>query len=190
MSRKSAGLGETDMSHLIVEIKARCDRPDDARKVLLDLGADFRGLDHQIDTYFRVPSGRLKLRQGNIETTLIHYDRPTQAGPKDSLVHLHKPTDADSLRQVLVAALGILVVVDKSREIYFIENVKFHIDDVRGLGRFVEIEAIGDAGDADHPALLAQCRHYMEVLGIVADDLIECSYSDMLLNGRPSSGGK
>src|SRR5512140_1691948 len=132
------------MGSLSVEIKARCPDPGRIRKILLARGASFKGLDHQVDTYFRVPEGRLKLREGNIENALIYYRRPDSAGPKQSDVVLYAVERGAELRAVLSSALGVLVTVDKQREIYYVGNVKIHIDEVQGLGRFVEIEAAGD----------------------------------------------
>jgi len=171
------------MSFLNVEIKARCATPDAIRQYLLTHDAEFRGLDQQTDTYFQVLNGRLKLREGNIENNLIQYNRPDQAGPKNSDFKLVKVPDAAGLKAALTASLGIKVVVQKKREIYFIGNVKFHVDEVPGLGSFVEIEAgnIGVGAGFDQPALLQQCQHYMSELGIRDEDLIQVSYSDMLL---------
>ena len=64
------------MSYLNIEIKARCTDSRFIRDYLLSRGADFKGTDHQTDTYFNVPHGRLKLREGNIENNLIFYIRP------------------------------------------------------------------------------------------------------------------
>jgi adenylate cyclase, class 2 len=162
-----------------VEIKARCGNPERVRGVLNQRNARFTGLDHQVDTYFRVPQGRLKLREGNIENALIHYHRPDQSGPRTSDVLLHKTAPLSGLKEILVAALGVLVAVDKRREIYYLQNVKVHIDEVEGLGSFTEIEAAGD-GNADRSALLAQCRELMEAFGIREDELVAESYSDLL----------
>ncbi len=167
--------------HLNIEIKARCSNQDFIRNLLLDRQADFRGTDHQIDTYFQVPKGRLKLRQGSIENNLIHYDRPDQAGPKASEVHLYACQDGEALKATLVAALNIKVVVDKKREIYFIENVKFHLDQVEELGTFVEIEAIDSDGSIGRDKLKEQCDYYLELFKVQEEDLLQNSYSDMLL---------
>ncbi|MEL6862934.1 MAG: class IV adenylate cyclase [Bacteroidota bacterium] len=165
----------------IIEIKARCSQPDQIREILRDHSARAVGTDHQIDTYFKVPNGRLKLREGNIENTLIHYQRPNQAGPKNSKVLLYHPSPNPDLKQVLTAAVGILIVVDKQREIYFIDNVKFHIDQVEQLGSFIEIEAIDEEDRIDPKILLDQCQHYMQLFDIQEADLLEVSYSDLLL---------
>jgi len=72
-------------------------------------------------------------------------------------------------------------VVDKSREIYFIDNVKFHIDIVKNLGTFIEIEAIDETGSRDNATLLKQCEQYMELFAVAESDLVKVSYSDLLL---------
>jgi adenylate cyclase, class 2 len=193
------------VAHVNVEIKARCADPARARTTLLKLGARFVGPDHQTDTYFQVPTGRLKLREGEIENNLIFYARPDQGGPKRSDVMLYGTRPGSELKPLLDAALGTLVVVEKRREIYFVEvsdidlpddpaaasrardreNVKVHLDTVTGLGSFVEIEAV-DLDGSLGPALLdAQCRRLMARLGIEAGDLVAASYSDLLLNRAP-----
>ncbi len=169
------------MSINIIEIKASCKSPDAIHKILKQKNAVYKGMDHQVDTYFQSNNGRLKLRQGSIENTLIFYNRPNQEGPKLSKVLLHKPTETDSLNEVLTAAMDVKVVVDKQRHIYFIDNVKFHVDEVKGLGSFAEIEAIDETGKVAIDILQKQCDHYMDLLQIEQGDLIHHSYSDMLL---------
>lgn len=166
---------------LNVEIKARSSQIKTVRRLLENQVARFVGVDHQIDTYFKVPHGRLKLRQGNIENALIHYARSNQAGPKKSEVLLYQSPTTANLKEVLEAALDKLVVVDKMREIYFIENVKFHLDKVQELGTFVEIEAIDQDGSIGEEKLWEQCNYYLQLFQIPETDLVSYSYSDLLL---------
>lgn len=171
------------MSHVNIEIKARCNNPQHIRQILEDSSAEFKGTDHQIDTYFRISNGRLKLRRGNIENSLIFYNRPDTEGPKRADVSLYR-TDGpggSQLHEVLTKAMETLVVVDKQREIYFIDNVKFHIDTVSGLGNFVEIEAIDETGQLSIEKLQQQCNYYITLFNIQPTDLINTSYSNMLL---------
>src|SRR5947207_2038982 len=114
------------MTHLNIEIKAVCKNPEFVRNWLLEHQAGFKGTDHQTDTYFNTINGRLKLREGNIENNLIFYERENQEGPKTSNFSLVKVEDAKSLKGALSRSLGIKIVVEKKREIYFIDNVKFH----------------------------------------------------------------
>lgn len=169
------------MSLLNVEIKAICSNAASIRQYLLDHNADFKGIDDQTDTYFNVQLGRLKLREGNIENNLIFYERTNQAGPKNSHFKLVKVEDAKGLKEALEKSIGIKVIVQKRREIYYIANVKFHIDEVPGLGSFVEIEAGNVLADLSQQQLNEQCNFYLKEFGIKEQDLIEVSYSDMLL---------
>lgn len=170
------------MEKINIEIKAQSCNQDFVRQILIQHDADFIGVDHQIDTYFFVPNGRLKLREGNIENKLIHYVRNNQDGPKKSDITLSEFMPESSLKNVLTKSLGIKVVVDKKREIYFIDNVKFHIDVVKDLGTFVEIEAIDKDNSIGVKKLRAQCDHYIDLLYIKEEDLISMSYSDLLLS--------
>ena len=170
-------------THLNVEVKARCSRPENVRKLLKQRENGCKGVDYQTDTHFRCPNGRLKLREGKIETALIHYQRPDLPGPKESFVCLYHPTDPAALKETLTRACGVLVTVRKKREIYHIDNVKFHIDDVEDLGGFLEIEAIDADGTIGIEKLRRQCEQYMELLGVGEADLIGESYADMLPRG-------
>lgn len=170
-----------DMQHLNIELKARTSRHAEIRAWLLAHGADFRGTDVQTDTYFKVNDGRLKLRAGNVENNLIHYRRSDNPEARASEVALAPVADSAALKTVLIRALGVLVEVQKRREIYFIENVKFHLDVLEGLGEFVEIEAIAQPGINSVESLQEQCRYYSECFGILPEDILSESYSDMLL---------
>ena len=169
------------MEHTIVEIKARCYDAKKIKEILNEHNADFKGIDHQIDTYFKVSNGRLKLREGNIENLLIYYERENKAGPKQSNVIL-MPTvlKGDVLKEILTKSLDVLVVVNKEREIYSMNNVKFHLDKVSGLGNFVEIESSG-RNESFGSILEEQCKKYMDLFKIKESDLVAGSYSDMIL---------
>ncbi len=178
------------MEILNIEIKARTKQPAKIRNILKTKNAKYKGLDHQIDTYFKVHNGRLKLREGAIENHLIYYARENQKGPKRSEVMLFKTRPGSTLKELLVAANGILTIIDKKREIYFIDNVKFHLDAVKGLGSFVEIEAIDKDGSIGEKKLLQQCEHYLKLFGISESELVATSYSDLKLQKetKPNEG--
>lgn len=176
------------MGQINIEIKARVASQVDldtiSEIIMRQPGATFQGIDNQTDTYFKVSDGRLKVREGNIENCVVFYRRPNQQGPKKSelsLVHLQDiqtPSVKDLLETI---GFPLKVVVDKVRKIYFIDNVKFHLDSVAGLGRFVEIEAIDRDGSIGEEKLHNQCNQYLYLLGIKSADLEPKSYSDLLL---------
>jgi len=172
--------------HINFEFKANCKDIKTAEQRLLALEPLFIGTDRQVDTYFNVANGRLKLREGNIENALIHYHRTNTAGAKQSDVTLYKHQPEASLKEALTKALGIKTVVDKRRKIYFIDNVKFHFDEVKGLGSFLEVEAIDENGAIGVEKLKEQCRYYAKLLGVGEQDYVAESYSDLLLAKKSS----
>ncbi len=168
------------MAIINFEFKARAENAGELEQKLRGLEPKFVGEDHQIDTYFNVKHGRLKLREGNIENSLIHYDRADLADAKESAILLYEHSPNADLKEILTKSLGIMTVVDKRRRIYFIDNVKFHFDSVAGLGSFVEVEAIDRDGSIGVGRLQEQCEHFARFFGIGANDFIAESYSDMI----------
>lgn len=172
------------MAILNIEFKAASKDIVTAEKILLQQQPVFIGEDHQVDTYFNVDNGRLKLREGNIENALIHYERENKAGSKSSQVLLYQHQPDEHLKAVLVKALGIKAIVDKRRKIYFIENVKFHFDTVDKLGTFIEVEAIDKDGSLGAALLQQQCDHYAALFNISNNDFMALSYSDMIIANK------
>lgn len=173
--------------HINYEFKAQCQELVKMDALLQPHQPLFLGLDHQIDTYFNVPFGRLKLREGNIENSLIHYHRIDAAEAKQSNVTLYQHQPDKNLKEALTKALGIKVIVDKLRKIYFIGNVKFHFDQVKELGNFVEVEAIDEDGSVGIEKLKEQCGHYLRLFSIEKKQLIAQSYSDLLQAKKSST---
>ncbi len=168
------------MQKTSIEIKAKCRNPDFIRQKLVEEGARFAGTDNQTDTYFNITNGRLKLREGSIENNLIYYQRPDDTSPKQSDILLYNTTSDSGLKEILSESLGVKVTVIKKRDIFFIDNVKFHLDFLEGTGHFVEIEALGMTGKDSIQELHTQCRDFMQKLGIDETDLVSGSYSDMM----------
>jgi adenylate cyclase class 2 len=173
--------------HINYEFKAKCADIERLEEMLKDCSPLFIGMDHQVDTYFNVPNGRLKLREGEIESSLIHYNRIDTADAKQSDVQLYTHQPDPNLKEALTKALGVKVVVDKQRKIYFIDNVKFHFDVVNELGSFVEVEAIDSDGSIGVGRLKEQCADYIKLFGITKDQFIAESYSDLLLAKKSST---
>ena len=150
------------MNIINFEFKARVDNLDYYKQKLLTLNPVFRGTDHQIDTYFLVRNGRLKLREGKIENALISYNRKDDSAVKQSDIILFKYEPDSDLKDILLEHFEIKIVVNKERKIYFIDNVKFHFDVVEGLGTFLEVEAIDDGNQFTINELKQQCDKYFQ----------------------------
>ncbi|MEO7049397.1 MAG: class IV adenylate cyclase [Ferruginibacter sp.] len=169
------------MAHLNVEFKAAARNIQLLEEKLKTLNPLFKGEDRQVDTYFNVSTGRLKLREGNIENALIWYERENTAGSKQSHILLYKHEADQTLKEILIKTHGIKVIIDKRRRIYFIDNVKFHFDEVKDLGTFIEVEAIDADGSIGLEKITEQCNYYAAFFEIKKEDFQSLSYSDMLL---------
>ena len=167
------------MKRINFEFKARLRDEAQVRAALKQLRARYVGTDHQVDTYFHVPSGRLKVREGKIENALIFYQRANSPRPRRSSIELMLLPPRNALRAILSEAMPPQVVVDKKREIYFVGNVKIHLDQVRGLGKFLEVEAITRTGRLNRAR--GQALRFQKMFGISPRDVVSQSYSDMIL---------
>jgi homotetrameric cytidine deaminase len=169
------------MAHTNVELKARDPNPEVTTARCLKLGAVAAGTVNQRDVYFRARHGRLKLRsQADDGSELIAYRRPDATIASESS-YVRVPT-SESVVEALDAALGTTVVVSKRRRLLIWEGVRIHLDEVEGLGSFIEFEAVlPDAGDAETArAKLARLRNE---LGIEDDALVSVGYADLLIDG-------
>jgi adenylate cyclase, class 2 len=169
------------MQILNFEFKAKASDIKNSESQLVQVNPEFIGEDQQTDTYFNVTRGRLKLREGTIENSLIWYERNDIAGPKQSDVLLYQLAHDKTLKDILVKLHGIKVIVNKRRRIYFSGNVKFHFDTVKDLGTFIEVEAIDKTGNTGIEELKKQCNTYAHLFNIQPQDYISQSYSDLLL---------
>ena len=134
----------------------------------------------QRDTFFHCAYGRLKLRDfGDGSGELIAYQRPDGSAPRLS-TYLRSPTsDPASLRLALAAACGVRGEVRKRRTLYLIGATRVHLDEVDGLGDFVELEVVlrEDQVAADGEALAHRLR---EALEIPSAALVGPAYIDLL----------
>jgi len=162
-----------------MELKALLEERSGAVAVCERLHAEFRGIIHQVDTYFRVAEGRFKLRASDPgEDYLVHYRRPDVPGPKGcdyEIAIVHR-----SVLPVLCTALGVLAVVDKTRALYLWENVRIHLDNVAGLGDFIEFEAVLSEQHDDRDGQ-KKLEFLQKAFSIPESALIEHSYLDMIL---------
>lgn len=144
--------------------------------------------EHQIDTYFNVPNGRLKMRtiekNDKIESVLIPYLRNDTLGPKKSEYTFLYPNNTNEANEILTTMFGQLCVVDKIRQIFLIENVRIHFDEVKDLGKFIEFEAVYQ-NSSDEEKNRNFVNELLKEFNITNDQLIDVSYQNLILNHRP-----
>lgn len=164
------------------EFKAKVNDLEKYENKLLSLNPRFVGIDYQIDTYFNALQGRLKLREGNIENSLINYDRKNILGSKESQIILYQHEPNIGLKNILIKQLGVKIIVEKKRKIYFIENIKFHFDSVEKLGSFIEVEAIDSKEEFSIEELKKQCDTFFDFFELTTQNIIDKSYSDLMMD--------
>ena len=163
-----------------LEFKAKAKSLDVLHENLTRLKAEYVQTMHQVDTYFNVPKGRLKLRETeNYEATLVYYERPDTAASRYSRYQLCDIANGAAFKQMMSDVLGVKVIVEKKRELWTYGNTRIHLDEVVNLGEFVELETV----IRDQSVAEAQAEHKLvkETLQISAADLIPVSYSDLLV---------
>ena len=163
-----------------VEIKARLADLEATRARVVALAPRAHDKLTQLDTFFRVARGRLKLRKlGPARGELIFYERPDAAGPKLSSYAIHACEDPDALAALLGAALGVRGEVAKERDVYLVGRTRIHLDRVRGLGDFLELEVVLAEGESAE-AGLAEARELMRALAVPESALVAGAYADLL----------
>jgi predicted adenylyl cyclase CyaB len=110
---------------------------------------------------------------------LIYYERPDLDGPKRSDYHLANIVDPENLKTALSLALGVRGVVKKTRYFYTVGQTRIHLDEVEGLGHFMELEVILREGQSDAEGR-AIAEELMDRLGVRKEALIEGAYMDLL----------
>jgi predicted adenylyl cyclase CyaB len=164
-----------------IEIKARARNFADIRSRAEKLSDIPVQVIPQEDIFFNTPQGRLKLRILSDHAELIYYTRPDQDGPKRSDYHITRSNDPENLKRVLELAYGIRGTVMKTRYLYMVGQTRVHLDDVQGLGQFIELEVVMKEGQSDAEGQRI-AEDLMVALGLERGDLIDGAYMDLLEN--------
>ena len=162
-----------------IEIKARADDLKEIQLRAQALSATPPQILLQEDVFFNSPAGRLKLRTiNNTDSELIYYERVDKTQPKTSSYLLLPVPDPLSMRQLLGRAYGIRGVVRKRRSLFIVGTTRVHLDEVEGLGDFVELEVVLPAdGSEENGVRIA--RDIMRALGVNETSLISGAYIDL-----------
>ena len=173
------------MSKRNVEIKCKVDEPlliFQKKVINLCNCNDFEEL-NQVDIFFDAPKSRLKLRIENKSIAkLISYSRSDVTGPKVSTFTL-TPIDiseAENLISTLTHSIGVLGMVEKTRLLYIYGQTRIHIDVVKNLELYMELEVcLTEDQTVEEGQLVAES--IMNKLNLNEENLISGSYHDLLL---------
>jgi predicted adenylyl cyclase CyaB len=163
-----------------IEIKAYARDFDEIRRRAEALSDTPCDVIPQEDTFFPVEHGRLKLRVLAPDyAQLVYYSRPDQGGPKRSDYHFTATNDPDGLKHILALAYGVRGVVRKTRYLYLAGQTRIHLDDVEGLGKFIELEVVMRPEQTDAEGQVI-AEELMKELGVQESDLLDGAYMDLI----------
>jgi adenylate cyclase class IV len=163
-----------------VEIKARVADPGRLESLVREIADEGPAILRQRDTFFRVPRGRLKLREiDGAGAELVFYERANETGPRPSEYRIVPVSEPASLLAALTAALGPAGVVEKTRTLYRVGRTRIHLDDVTGLGPHLELEVVQEEGETVE-AGERTARELLARLEIPDDALVAEAYVDRL----------
>ena len=134
----------------------------------------------QHDYFFRSDRARLKLRvfeSGDGE--LIEYEREDRASARCSQYRIARTPDAFVLLEVLTGTLGRAGEVRKTRLLFMVGATRVHVDEVEGLGNFLELEVVlrPEQSEAEGERI---AEGLLTELGIERDQLVAEAYVDLL----------
>jgi adenylate cyclase, class 2 len=159
-------------------IKARAKDFVRVEELLRELGAKFLGVDVQTDTYFKTEKGKLKIREGNIENLITHYERILENGMERTIVYRYDVNPTEAEIENLMTSTQSIGVVKKNRSIYLLGIHKIHLDRLTD-GDFIEIESIDRDGRFTSSELKRLCWELKEKLEICDNDLMPTGYFNL-----------
>ena len=174
-----------------VELKCRGDH-DALRDRLAELGADHVDSRTQTDTYYDAPHRDFAETD---EALRIRHEQPadgeavTKVTYKGPLVEQESKTreehetsvESESALEGVLSGLGFepAATVEKDREFYTLDGYTITLDDVAGLGEFVEIEQ--EATESELEAVREGAVDLLSALGLDPSDQIRTSYLGLLI---------
>ncbi|PQZ71176.1 adenylate cyclase [Achromobacter sp. MYb9] len=167
-----------------VEIKAQVDSLAAIEPLAAALSGQEPVFIAQDDTFFTCTHGRLKLRAFADGTgELIFYQRADDTGPKESFYVISPTNSPSTLRDALTRAYGAIGRVKKQRTVFMAGRTRIHLDNVEGLGEFLELEVVLRDGESAE-AGMEEARTLMQSLGVAPTQLLSGAYLDLLADRR------
>jgi adenylate cyclase, class 2 len=161
-----------------LELKARWISPETAVEKAKSIGASFVKTMKQTDTYYNINNCKLKLREiAGEKSELIYYDRQGEEKWQSDYL-IAEIMDSRNHKKILEMLFDVLVIVKKKRTLYLLDNARIHIDEVEGLGSFIEFEVVIGESEEQASSLLSKLKDHFV---IQKDSVFKKSYSDLLL---------
>jgi len=163
-----------------LEIKVKLSSHKSIKETLTANGILDSAFLHQKDIYYKVDNGILKLRIENEKQTLIYYDRNEKSKKRWSDYYLLNITTKDA--EIFFKKLfKEIVTVEKQRELFLYKNTRIHLDKVKRLGYFLELETRVTNGLKDAEK---RFEYLVNLLNLKSKTEIRASYKDLLLQKK------
>ena len=161
-----------------LELKIKLDDYNQALAEAEKIGAEEFAFLKQKDVYYRTEKGLLKLRIMPEHSEFIFYNRNEDKGERWSDYHLLKINNEENPEEFFNRIFDILTVVEKERKVLMYDNTRIHLDKVKGLGEFLELETIvnGTLEDAKR-----RFDFLVTALKLNLSQQIRKSYKDLML---------
>ena len=157
---------------------------------IVERNVPYAGCLKQKDTYYLVGVSRLKVREETNQTHVIYYKRANTEQSKDSryfIVSVPKSVTG-VVKTVFKSVFGSKKVVEKQRDLYVHENTRIHLDSVKNLGEFLELETVvGD--ERKYADYTKEHEDVINMLGLNLYPKIAMSYSDLEAGSVAVKGG-
>jgi len=163
-----------------LELKVKVKSHKNFKTILEKTGTENRGLLNQKDIYYFVPNGLLKLRIENGRESLIFYNRD-EAGKNRWSDYKVVYFENRGSEKLFSSIFRIETVVQKKRKLYYLNNTRIHLDSVKELGSFLELETLVLNGKADARKRFNEVK---KILKLNSFDEIKASYRDLMLNKK------
>ncbi len=162
---------------LNLELKIKVESHTKLLKVLRRINAEKKSILRQKDVYYKTKSGLLKLRIEGNNFTLIKYLRD-EKGKRWSNYELLR-LEGKNPEKYLHNIFKIDTTVEKKRILYLYKNTRIHLDEVKGLGKFLELETllVSTRKDAEE-----RFKEIIKLLNLDLSKQIRKSYKVLMLS--------
>ncbi|MFH2029074.1 MAG: class IV adenylate cyclase [Bacteroidota bacterium] len=124
-----------------LELKLKLASHKEIRKTLRSIKAEFKGILRQKDIYYKTSGMLLKLRTVNGKHELIKYRRDESGADRWSDYELLF-LEGENVETYFNDFFETECIVEKSRELWLYKDTRIHLDDVKYLGLFLELETV------------------------------------------------
>ncbi|GAB4131132.1 MAG: class IV adenylate cyclase [Ignavibacteriales bacterium] len=142
------------------------------------IGADFIKELNQKDIYYKYENGLLKLRIQNGDSELIKYNRDEKSAERWSEYYVLKICD-ENPESFFSKLFHVEVIVEKLRRLFIYKNTRIHVDTVKNLGDFLELETVSQGNEIESKL---EFDEVVAKLGLDVKSQIRNSYRDLLKN--------